>query len=239
MDDKAKEDFENALEITKVKKDDAHLYKLPPMKSSEGHTTADFTDLIFRGKMRMAIKDKFLLIYFYNSDGTPFLVSIIDENIEKYVLRVSGSVRYFTLKIFNKEGKLEFYGLGKYRFNLAFKQRNDSFDFYSTLMEFKDKLIFERDLDNKKATGEEEKKIDFSLKQGEKIKLEGSNIGTIKTNNNVNNNKDFKFKFSAPGGTSTANTTNTNNQSTNINLSNNNNVPKKQNNVDNVNLIDL
>jgi len=114
MEDKLKEEFENALEITKVKKDDAHVYKLPPMKTSEGHTTEDFSNLIFRGKMRMAIKDKFMLIYFYNSDGSVFLVSIIDENIEKYVIKVNGSSRYFTLKVFNKEGKLDFYGLGKF-----------------------------------------------------------------------------------------------------------------------------
>lgn len=112
MEDKAREEFENALEITKVKKDDAHVYKLPPMKTSDGHTTEDFTDLVFRGKMRMAIKDKFMLIYFYNADGSVFLLAIVDENIEKYVLKVSGSSRYFTLKIFNQEGRLDFYGLG-------------------------------------------------------------------------------------------------------------------------------
>lgn len=112
MDDKAREEFESALEITKVKKDDAHVYRLPPMKTSEGHTTDDFKDLVFRGKMRMAVKDKFMLIYFYNADGTVYLVTIVDENIDKFVVKVSGSSRYFTLKVFNQEGKLDFYGLG-------------------------------------------------------------------------------------------------------------------------------
>jgi hypothetical protein len=99
-------------------------------------------------------------------------------------------------------------------------------------MEFRDKLKFERDLEEKKSKGiDEEKKIDFSLKKSEKI-----NLGTgIKTNSNVAN-KDFKFKFSAPGGsnvTSKQNTTatataNTANQNTNNNQGSSN-----------INLIDL
>ena len=43
---------------------------------------------------------------------------------------------------------------------LAFKQRNDSFDFKDTLTTFKEKLLFERNL----KTEEFKPKYDFSLK---------------------------------------------------------------------------
>ena len=45
---------------------------------------------------------------------------------------------------------------------LAFKQRNDSFDFKTTLYEFREKLKFEKNLQNK--GGEYKPKYDFSLK---------------------------------------------------------------------------
>ncbi len=41
-----------------------------------------------------------------------------------------------------------------------FKQRNDAFDFYTTLCDFREKLQFER----KKQTEEYKPKYDFSLK---------------------------------------------------------------------------
>ena len=47
---------DESLEILKLTKDDAHIYKMPPMSSSEGHTTDEFKDLVFRGKMKMFVK---------------------------------------------------------------------------------------------------------------------------------------------------------------------------------------
>ena len=38
-------------ELNKLKKEDAHVFSLPPMSSSRGHTTSDFTELIFKGKI--------------------------------------------------------------------------------------------------------------------------------------------------------------------------------------------
>lgn len=105
---------EDHLEILKLTKDDAHVYKLPPMSSSDGHTTDEFKDLIFRGKMKMFIKGPIVIIYFLNENNTVFLVSFVDENIEKYVSRARDSTRYFSLRAMNEKGEAGYYGLGKF-----------------------------------------------------------------------------------------------------------------------------
>ena len=94
------------LEINKLKKDDAHVFKIPPMSSSRGHTANDFQDenLIFRGKMVINQKGKNLLVVFINNDNTIFTAACIDENIEKHVLRAIDSTRYFSLKVFMNDG---------------------------------------------------------------------------------------------------------------------------------------
>lgn len=101
------------LEILKLTKDDAHVYKMPPMSSSEGHTTDEFKDLIFRGKMKIFIKGEFVIVYFLNENNTVFLVSFVDENIEKCVTRARDSTRYFSLRAMNNMGEAGIYGLGK------------------------------------------------------------------------------------------------------------------------------
>ena len=150
------------LEILKLTKDDSHIYKMPPMSSSEGHTTDEFKDLIFRGKMKMFVKGPFVIIYFLNENNTVFLVSFVDENIEKYVTRARDSTRYFSLRAMNDKGEAGYYGLGnKIIFiHLVFKQRNDAFDFYTTLCDFKEKLQFEK----KNKSEEYKPKYDFSMK---------------------------------------------------------------------------
>jgi len=103
---------EENLEILKLTKDDAHVYKLPPMSSSDGHTTDEFKDLMFRGKMKMYVKGPLVVIYFLNENNTVFLVSFVDENIDKYVTRARDSTRYFSLRGMNDKGEAGYYGLG-------------------------------------------------------------------------------------------------------------------------------
>lgn len=79
-------------------------------------------------------------------------------------------------------------------FNIAFKQRNDAFDFFDCVVQFKEKLVFEREIEKNKGK-EEEKKQDFSLKQGDSLGF-GNNPQKAAANSQ---NSDFKFKFSAPG----------------------------------------
>lgn len=105
--------FEEELEILKLKKEDAQIFSLPPMSSSEGHTTEDFKDIIFRGEMKMFLKGTLMIIYFINPDKTIFTACVTDENIERIITRAKGSTRYFTLKVMNQDGTPSYVGLSK------------------------------------------------------------------------------------------------------------------------------
>ncbi len=148
------ESFEEAIEITKLQKENAHIYKLPPLTTSAGYSYDDFKELIFKGNMKITVKGDICLVYFINeNEELPFLISIIEWDFEKYVSQASGSTRYFTIKAMTMDKVQNVYGL-------AFKQRNDSFDFYNTLVDFKEKLLFERKLKEKQSE-EYKAKYDF------------------------------------------------------------------------------
>jgi hypothetical protein len=104
---------DDALEILKLKKEHAHVFKLPPMSSSEGHVASDFVELIFKGTMKMTLKGEHMLIYFLNNDNTIFLVSVVDNNVDRYVVPVRDSSRYFSIKAINDKGQAAWYGIGK------------------------------------------------------------------------------------------------------------------------------
>ena len=108
-----KNNFEEEIEILKLRKEDAHIFELPPMSSSEGHCAEDFKELIFRGEMKMFLKGDLMIIYFYNADKTIFRACVTDFNIDRIVTRAKNSSRYFTLKVINPDGTPAFVGLGK------------------------------------------------------------------------------------------------------------------------------
>ena len=103
---------EDQLEILKLKQENVHVFKLSSMSSSEGYTTSDFVDLVFKGPMKMVVKGDHMIIYFLNPNSSIFLVSIMDENFEKFMLEVKDSVRYFAIKAINETGFPSWYGIG-------------------------------------------------------------------------------------------------------------------------------
>ena len=161
---------EDELEILKLRDPDVHVFSLPPMTSSKGHSTSDFTNLIFKGMMKMTVKGKYMFIYFLNPNNTIFIVSIVDENYEKFILNTDSS-RYFSVRAMNSEGVPNWYGV-------AFKQRNAAFDFKKTLMNFKEAYQLEQQL--KMNEGKEYvPKYDFSL-QTKKDDKPKNNLGKFK-----------------------------------------------------------
>lgn len=133
---------DDTIEIQKLRKENAHVYRMPPMTSSSGHTLDDYSELIFKGNMKITVKGDFCIVYFLNPDESIFLISIINQDIEKYVLQTHGSTRYFTIKAMTPDKVVGVYGL-------VFKQRSDAFDFYNTLTDYKEKYLFEKSLLNK------------------------------------------------------------------------------------------
>jgi len=103
---------DDPLEILKLKNENVHVFKLNSMSSSEGYTTSDFVDLIFKGTMKMTVKGEYMIIYFLNPDNSIFLVSIMDQNIERFMTETKDSVRYFAIKAMNSTGYPSWYGIG-------------------------------------------------------------------------------------------------------------------------------
>ncbi|CAM9313721.1 unnamed protein product [Choristocarpus tenellus] len=104
-------------------------------------------------------------------DGKLFAICQVEKGA---VERVPDSSRYFVIKIKNAQGRHAFVGL-------AFNDRNEAFDFNVALQEFNKDL--ERDIILEQQHQKEESDsagptMDFSLKQGEKIKIAiGSKVG--------------------------------------------------------------
>jgi hypothetical protein len=103
---------EDSLEILKLKKEHVHIFKLPPMSSAEGHVASDFTELIFKGTMKITQKGDFMIIYFLNPNNTIFLVSMVDENVERFIVPNKDTSRYFSVKAMNEMGVPAWYGVG-------------------------------------------------------------------------------------------------------------------------------
>lgn len=96
------------------------------------------------------------------------------------------------------------------------------------MLEFRDKLKFERDLEEQKKNlppEEEVKKLDFGLKK-------------VQTNANPGNNE-FKFKFSSSSGARSASKSTTSQSNTNQPSQQTQQQQSKPQNSGNVNLIDL
>ncbi len=115
---------EDELEILKLRDPNVHVFSLPPMTSSKGHTTSDFTNLVFKGMMKMTVKGQYMFIYFLNPDNTIFIVSIVDANYEKFILPLPDILLLELLM------KMVFHN----QFGIAFKQRNAAFYFKKNLM---------------------------------------------------------------------------------------------------------
>ena len=214
---------DDSIEIMKLRKENAHVYKLPPMTSSQGHTTDDFKDLIFRGDVKITVKGDLCICYFLNPDQSVFLISVIDKDIEKYIQPAVGSTRYYTLRAMTPQGESSIYGI-------CFKQRNDAFDFFGTINEFKEKLEKEQKIsqeneykskyefegnmkginfasviDKEKQHNEEilnDLKDVYNSKQKIDINLQSNSNLNLQQNkpNNLTNNPDNlkKFKFTNP-----------------------------------------
>ena len=105
--------IDDTLEIFKISKEDAHVYKLLPMSSSEGYTSEDFVELVFRGKMRVSVKGENLYIYFINKDNSLAYASMVTENIDQCVMRTKDSTRYVGLRAVNDKGVPCYIGVGK------------------------------------------------------------------------------------------------------------------------------
>lgn len=140
------------------------VFKIPLMKSAEGHRASDWpTTPQWTGKLKIISKKNGTAIILLLDDSNQ-LFAACPVTDDKAVDRTIDSGRYFILRIENAQGKKAYIGI-------AFNERNDAFDFNVTLSEHKAQLEREQ-------RGEIQQDIvssipirDLSLKDGEKVKI--------------------------------------------------------------------
>lgn len=144
---------------------DAHVFKLPPRPTSGGWRGADWRDEVWQGTVKVVERGQTTLVLLVDkTSGDIFAVCPIKDGA---VDRCVDSSRYFVLRIENANGRHMFIGM-------AFNERNDSFDFNTSLEDARR----EREAANEpaqKPPGLPSK--DYSIKEGEKIRVNIKKIG--------------------------------------------------------------
>jgi hypothetical protein len=138
---------------------DAHVFKLPPRPTSGGWRGADWRDEVWQGTVKVVERgDMTLVLLVDKNTGNMFAVCPIKDGA---VDRCVDSSRYFVLRIENANGRHMFIGM-------AFNERNDAFDFNTSLEDAKRE---------REAGNEPQIKLpdlpakDYSIKEGEKIRV--------------------------------------------------------------------
>jgi len=138
---------------------DAHVFKLPPRPTSGGWRGADWRDEVWQGTVKVVERGEMTLVLLVDkSTGNIFAVCPIKDGA---VDRCVDSSRYFVLRIENANGRHMFIGM-------AFNERNDAFDFNTSLEDAKRE---------REAAKEPQVQLpdlpakDYSIKEGEKIRV--------------------------------------------------------------------
>ena len=143
-----------------------NAFQIPPAATSRGHKAEDWRGKqIWKGEITVLNKSKGeknrWLVQLLNDDKTVFAETLIEDTYDRKIDRWYDSTRFFAILIENAKGQKANIGIG-------FVDRNDSFDFISSLDDYTKSLRMEKGID-KYDVQEIEK--DFSLKDGEKIEI--------------------------------------------------------------------
>lgn len=145
---------------------DAHVFKLPPRPTSGGWRGADWRDEVWQGTVKVVERGETTLVLLVDrTSGDIFAVCPIKDGA---IDRCIDSSRYFVLRIENANGRHMFIGM-------AFNERNDAFDFNTSLEDARRE---------REAAKEPPVKLpvlpskDYSIKEGEKIRVNIKNIGS-------------------------------------------------------------
>jgi len=145
---------------------DAHVFKLPPRPTSGGWRGADWRDEVWQGTVKVVERGQTTLVLLVDrTSGDIFAVCPIKDGA---VDRCVDSSRYFVLRIENANGRHMFIGM-------AFNERNDAFDFNTSLEDARRE---------REAAKEPLEKLpglpakDYSIKEGQKIRVNIKNMGS-------------------------------------------------------------
>jgi hypothetical protein len=145
---------------------DSHVFKLAPRPTAGGWRGADWTEEVWQGTVKVVERGEMTLVLLVDRvSGSIFAVCPIKDGA---IDRCVDSSRYFVLRIENANGRHMFIGM-------AFNERNDAFDFNTSLEDAKRERIAAKEPQPTAAPSLPEK--DYSLKEGEKISVKIKHIG--------------------------------------------------------------
>jgi len=154
------------IDRLRVEIPNVHVFKLPPRQSGAGWRGADWREKVWQGTVKIVERreegseeesTKILLV-----DGTSsniFAVCPVTGR-KNAVERTVDSSRYFVLRIENASGKHLFIGI-------AFNERNDAFDFNTSLEDSRREKEAEK-MSHQTASTKYSSNKDYSIKSGEK-----------------------------------------------------------------------
>ncbi len=137
----------------------------------------------FLGNLKVISKSNALTIKFFNPDGSLFAQSPVPKKYEEAVQKCVDSSRGYAIRLQNNNGKYAWVGL-------AFRDRNDAFDFNVCFKDFEEKVDAEKNPDKYKNEFNDIK--DWSIKQGEKIKISFGGAGS--KGKKIDEGADFRLK---------------------------------------------
>jgi len=147
------------IERVRCTLNDAHVFKLPPRQAAGGWRGADWTDEVWQGTVKVVERDDLTVVLLVDrSNGSIFAVCPIKDGA---VDRCIDSSRYFVLRVENANGRHMFVGV-------AFNERNDAFDFNTSLEDSRKEREMAKNPPPVIPKGPAK---DYSLKEGQTIKV--------------------------------------------------------------------
>jgi adaptin ear-binding coat-associated protein 1/2 len=137
---------------------DAHVFKLPPRQTAGGWRGADWKQEVWQGTLKVVERNDLTVVLLVDKNtGGIFAVCPVKEGA---VDRCIDSSRYFVLRVENANGRHMYIGM-------AFNERNDAFDFNTSLEDSRR----EKEAEANPVTIQQGPVKDYSMKKGEKIKI--------------------------------------------------------------------
>jgi hypothetical protein len=142
---------------------DAHVFKLPPRQTAGGWRGADWDQEVWQGTLKVVERgDLTVILLVDKGTGAIFAVCPVKEGA---VDRCVDSSRYFVLRVENAQGRHMYVGM-------AFNERNDAFDFNTSLEDARR----EKEAEANPMQYEVKPPTDYSLKGDEKIHISVSKV---------------------------------------------------------------
>ena len=108
------------------------IFKIPLLSSSKGFYLDDWKEMIWEGGVKVTQKNKVITVTFIGKDGKIFASTKIPPNHNEAIMKTLDSSRGYAVRLQNPKGGYLWIGV-------AFRDRNDAFDFGVVFQDYSDR----------------------------------------------------------------------------------------------------